>query len=203
MRIFRRLRIVKEKNQNNTLTSITENNKNYSEIFDKGDLASKPSKSIAILTCMDTRINPLTLCGLNIGEAHIIRNAGGRVTDDAIRSLIISYKLLGTKDWFIIQHTDCGLSKIDDKEIADLLQIDLEASTFENGNWKSNKNSNSEPGSNYGHRMKWYTFLNLKESILEDLEKIKNHPLIPKNINIRGFIYDVKTGKLESIESSK
>ena len=95
------------------------------------------------------------------------------------------------------------LVSTDDKEIADLLQIDLEASTFENGNWKSNKNSNSEPGSNYGHKMKWYTFLNLKESILEDLEKIKNHPLIPKNINIHGFIYDVKTGKLESIESSK
>ena len=127
---------MEDKNQNGALTSITENNKNYTEIFDKGDLASKPSKSIAILTCMDTRINPLKLCGLNIGDAHIIRNAGGRVTDDAIRSLIISYKLLGTKDWFIIQHTDCGLSKINDKEIADLLEIDLETSTLENGNWK-------------------------------------------------------------------
>ena len=107
---------MEDKNQNGALTSITENNKNYTEIFDKGDLASKPSKSIAILTCMDTRINPLKLCGLNIGDAHIIRNAGGRVTDDAIRSLIISYKLLGTKDWFIIQHTDCGLSKIISKK---------------------------------------------------------------------------------------
>jgi carbonic anhydrase len=194
---------VEDKNQNGALTSITENNKNYTEIFDKGDLASKPSKSIAILTCMDARINPLKLCGLNIGDAHIIRNAGGRVTDDAIRSLIISYKLLGTKDWFIIQHTDCGLSKINDKEIADLLEIDLETSTLENGNWKSNKNSKSEAGSNYGHKIKWYTFLNLKESILEDLEKIKNHPLIPKNINIYGFIYDVKTGRLEPLETFK
>ena len=194
---------MEDKNQNGALTSITENNKNYTEIFDKGDLASKPSKSIAILTCMDTRINPLKLCGLNIGDAHIIRNAGGRVTDDAIRSLIISYKLLGKKDWFIIQHTDCGLSKINDKEIADLLEIDLETSTLENGNWKSNKNSKSEAGSNYGHKIKWYTFLNLKESILEDLEKIKNHPLIPKNINIYGFIYDVKTGRLEPLETFK
>ena len=194
---------MEDKNQNGALTSITENNKNYTEIFDKGDLASKPSKSIAILTCMDTRINPLKLCGLNIGDAHIIRNAGGRVTDDAIRSLIISYKLLGTKDWFIIQHTDCGLSKINDKEIADLLEIDLETSTLENGNWKSNKNSKSEAGSNYGRKIKWYTFLNLKESILEDLEKIKNHPLIPKNINIYGFIYDVKTGRLEPVETFK
>jgi carbonic anhydrase len=194
---------VEDKNQNGALTSITENNKNYTEIFDKGDLASKPSKSIAILTCMDTRINPLKLCGLNIGDAHIIRNAGGRVTDDAIRSLIISYKLLGTTDWFIIQHTDCGLSKINDKEIANLLEIDLETSTLENGNWKSNKNSKSEAGSNYGHKIKWYTFLNLKESILEDLEKIKNHPLIPKNINIYGFIYDVKTGRLEPLETFK
>ena len=194
---------MEDKNQNGALTSITENNKNYTEIFDKGDLASKPTKSIAILTCMDTRINPLKLCGLNIGDAHIIRNAGGRVTDDAIRSLIISYKLLGTKDWFIIQHTDCGLSKINDKEIADLLEIDLETSTLENGNWKSNKNSKSEAGSNYGRKIKWYTFLNLKESILEDLEKIKNHPLIPKNINIYGFIYDVKTGRLEPVETFK
>ena len=197
------MRIVEEKNQNITLASITKNNKNYSEIFDKGNLASKPSKSIAILTCMDTRINPSKLCGLNIGEAHIIRNAGGRVTDDAIRSLIISYKLLGTKDWFIIQHTDCGLSKITDEEIAGLLQNDLEPSTFENGNWKSNKNNNSEAGSAHGQKIKWYTFSNLKESILEDLEKIKSHPLIPKSINVYGFIYDVKTGKLESIESSK
>jgi carbonic anhydrase len=194
---------VEEKNKNRTLTSITENNKNYSEDFDKGDLASKPSKSIAILTCMDTRINPLELCGLNIGEAHIIRNAGGRVTDDAIRSLVISYKLLGTKDWFIIQHTDCGLSKITDKEIANLLENDLETATFENGNWKNNKNKDSESGSAQGHKMKWYTFSNLKESILEDLEKIKNHPLIPKNINIYGFIYDVKTGKLQPIEPAK
>ena len=194
---------MEDKNQNGALTSITENNKNYTEIFDKGDLASKPSKSIAILTCMDTRINPLKLCGLNIGDAHIIRNAGGRVTDDAIRSLIISYKLLGTKDWFIIQHTDCGLSKINDKEIADLLEIDLETSTLENGNWKSNKNSKSEAGSNYGHKIKWYTFLNLKESILEDLEKIKKHPLIPKNINIYDFIYDVRTGRLEPLETFK
>lgn len=194
---------MEEKNKNRTLTSITENNKNYSEDFDKGDLASKPSKSIAILTCMDTRINPLELCGLNIGEAHIIRNAGGRVTDDAIRSLVISYKLLGTKDWFIIQHTDCGLSKITDKEIANLLENDLETATFENGNWKNNKNKDSESGSAQGHKMKWYTFSNLKESILEDLEKIKNHPLIPKNINIYGFIYDVKTGKLQPIEPAK
>ena len=139
----------------------------------------------------------------NIGEAHIIRNAGGRVTDDAIRSLIISYKLLGTKDWFIIQHTDCGLSKITDEEIAGLSQNDLETSTFENGNWKSNKNNNSEAGSAHGQKIKWYTFSNLKESILEDLEKIKNHPLIPKSINVYGFVYDVKTGKLESIEPSK
>ena len=194
---------MEEKNQNKTLTSITENNKNYSEVFDKGDLASKPSKSIAILTCMDTRINPLELCGLNIGEAHIIRNAGGRVTDDVIRSLVISYKLLGTKDWFIIQHTDCGLSKITDKEIANLLENDLETATFENGNWKNNKNKDSESGSAQGHKMKWYTFSNLKESILEDLEKIKNHPLIPKNINIYGFIYDVKTAKLLPIEPAK
>jgi len=191
------------KDQKNAFTSITRNNKNYSENFDKSNLGSQPAKSIAILTCMDTRINPLKLCGLKVGEAHIIRNAGGRVTDDAIRSLIISYKLLGTKDWFIIQHTDCGLSKITDEKITNLLEIDLETAIFENGDWRGNKNSNSESGSTDGSKIKWYTFSNLRESILGDLEKINNHSLIPKNINVYGFVYDVKTGKLESIEASK
>ena len=189
------------KNQKNTLTSIIESNKDYSESFNQGNLSAKPSKSIAILTCMDTRINIEKVCGLESGEAHIIRNAGGKVTDDTIRSFVVSYKLLGTKDWFVIQHTDCGLSKITDEKMASLLESDLETASFENGDWNSNKNNNSESGSSFGHQVEWNTFLDLKKSILEDIEKIKNHPLTPSYINIYGLIYDVKTGELESLEN--
>ncbi|MDA8852676.1 carbonic anhydrase, partial [Hyphomicrobiales bacterium] len=155
------------KNQKNTLTSIIESNKDYSESFNQGNLSAKPSKSIAILTCMDTRINIEKVCGLESGEAHIIRNAGGKVTDDTIRSFVVSYKLLGTKDWFVIQHTDCGLSKITDEKMASLLESDLETASFENGDWNSNKNDNSESGSSFGHQVEWNTFLDLKKSILE------------------------------------
>ena len=189
------------KNQKNTLTSIIESNKDYSESFNQGNLSAKPSKSIAILTCMDTRINIEKVCGLESGEAHIIRNAGGKVTDDTIRSFVVSYKLLGTKDWFVIQHTDCGLSKITDEKMASLLESDLEIASFENGDWNSNKNDNSESGSSFGHQVEWNTFLDLKKSILEDIEKIKNHPLTPSHINVYGLIYDVKTGELESLEN--
>jgi|TARA_B110000459_G_C16411622_1_gene403281 carbonic anhydrase len=189
------------KNQKNTLTSIIESNKDYSESFNQGNLSAKPSKSIAILTCMDTRINIEKVCGLESGEAHIIRNAGGKVTDDTIRSFVVSYKLLGTKDWFVIQHTDCGLSKITDEKMASLLESDLETASFENGDWNSNKNDNSESGSSFGHQVEWNTFLDLKKSILEDIEKIKNHPLTPSYINIYGLIYDVKTGELETLEN--
>ena len=189
------------KNQKNTLTSIIESNKDYSESFNQGNLSAKPSKSIAILTCMDTRINIEKVCGLESGEAHIIRNAGGKVTDDTIRSFVVSYKLLGTKDWFVIQHTDCGLSKITDEKMASLLESDLETASFENGDWNSNKNDNSEFGSSFGHQVEWNTFLDLKKSILEDIEKIKNHPLTPSYINIYGLIYDVKTGELETLEN--
>ena len=189
------------KNQKNTLTSIIESNKDYSESFNQGNLSAKPSKSIAILTCMDTRINIEKVCGLESGEAHIIRNAGGKVTDDTIRSFVVSYKLLGTKDWFVIQHTDCGLSKITDEKMASLLESDLETASFENGDWNSNKNDNSESGSYFGHQVEWNTFLDLKKSILEDIEKIKNHPLTPSHINVYGLIYDVKTGELETLEN--
>lgn len=189
------------KDQKNAFTSIIEKNKNYSESFNHDNLSAKPSKSIAVLTCMDTRINVEKICGLESGEAHILRNAGGRVTDDAIRSFIISYKLLGTKDWFVIQHTDCGLSKITDKKMANLLEDNLETATFKNGDWKSNKNHNSESGSPFGHQIKWHTFSDIKKSILEDVRKLKKHPLTPSHINVYGLIYDVKTGILETPEN--
>ena len=188
------------------LIPIIEANNQYSKKFDKGDLSASPKKNIAILTCMDARFDPAKALGLEEGDAHVIRNAGGRVTDDAIRSLIVSHKLLGTVEWFLIQHTDCGMQKISDETIAKLLEDDLETSSFDGKNWSNNNNVNSEnskPGSKEGHKIDWHTFSSLKQSMSEDLKTIKNHSLIPSNIKIHGFIYEVSSGKLIKIEDYK
>ena len=101
-------------------------------------------KNIAILTCMDARFDPAKALGLEEGDAHVIRNAGGRATDDAIRSLVVSHKLLGTVEWFLIQHTDCGMQKISDETIAKLLEDDLETASFDGKSWSNNNNAKSE-----------------------------------------------------------
>ena len=188
------------------LTPIIEANNKYSSEFDKGALSGQPKKNIAILTCMDARFDPAKALGLEEGDAHVIRNAGGRATDDAIRSLVVSHKLLGTVEWFIIHHTDCGMQKISDETIAKLLEDDLETSSFDGKTWSNNNNVKSEnfkPGSKEGHKIDWYTFSSLKQSMSEDLKTIKNHSLIPSNIKIHGFIYEVSSGKLIKIEDYK
>ena len=155
---------------------------------------------------MDARFDPAKALGLEEGDAHVIRNAGGRATDDAIRSLVVSHKLLGTVEWFIIHHTDCGMQKISDETIAKLLEDDLETSSFDGKSWSNNNNpksENSKPGSKEGHKIDWYTFSSLKQSMAEDLKTIKNHNLIPSNIKIHGFIYEVSSGKLIKIEDYK
>ena len=188
------------------LVSIIEANNQYSKEFDKGDLSAQPKKNIAILTCMDARFDPAKALGLEEGDAHVIRNAGGRATDDAIRSLVVSHKLLGTVEWFIIHHTDCGMQKISDETIAKLLEDDLETSSFDGKSWSNNNNpksENSKPGSKEGYKIDWYTFSSLKQSMAEDLKTIKNHNLIPSNIKIHGFIYEVSSGKLIKIKDYK
>ena len=184
------------------LTSLIKANNKYSKEFDKGDLSAQPKKNIAILTCMDARFDPAKALGLEEGDAHVIRNAGGRVTDDAIRSLVVSHKLLGTIEWILIQHTDCGMQKISDETIAKLLEDDLETASFDGKSWSNsnNQSENSKPGSKEGHKINWYTFSSLKQSMVEDLEIIKNHSLIPSNIKIHGFVYEVSLGKLIKIE---
>ena len=155
---------------------------------------------------MDARFDPAKALGLEEGDAHVIRNAGGRVTDDAIRSLVVSHKLLGTIEWILIQHTDCGMQKISDETIAKLLEDDLETAFFDGKSWSNNNNvqsENSKPGSKEGHKINWYTFSSLKQSMTEDLKIIKNHSLIPSNIKIHGFIYEVSSGKLIKIEDYK
>src|SRR2546430_5473451 len=113
-----------------------EANERYARTFQKGQLPMPPARHVAVLTCMDARLDPARLLGLEEGDAHVIRNAGGRASEDAIRSLVISYKLLGTKEWFVIHHTDCGMLTFTNEIMRDLLSKSLETARIENGQWK-------------------------------------------------------------------
>ena len=160
---------------------------------EKGKLALPPARRFAILTCMDARLHPSKYAGLSEGDAHVIRNAGGRATDDAIRSLVISYKLLGTREWFVIHHTDCGMALFTDDIISDLLEKSLETAQVDEKGWRD---VGKGPGSGAGRFIKWHTFTDLPKSVTDDVTRIRNHPLVPKGIPIYGYIYDVRTGKL-------
>jgi carbonic anhydrase len=172
-------------------------NKAYEEGFgDKGSLALPPARKFAILTCMDARLDPAKYAGLAEGDAHVIRNAGGRASDDAIRSLVISHKLLGTAEWFVIHHTDCGMEYFTDDVIRDLLSKSLATATVDEKGWR---NVTEEGGSSEAKHISFLTISNQAASILDDVQRIKSHPLVPAYIPIYGYIYDVKTGKLIEI----
>ena len=179
-------------------------NRGYVASFTKGDLAMPPARQFAILTCMDARLDPAKYAGLSEGDAHVIRNAGGRASDDAIRSLVISYKLLGTKEWFVIHHTDCGMETFTNDIMSDLLASSLQTSSVDATGWHDN---NPGPGSTDGKYINWLTIKNQAESVLEDVKRIKAHSLVPANIPVYGYIYDVKTGNLievpEATEAGK
>jgi len=176
-------------------------NSNYVANFgDKGKLALPPSRRFAILTCMDARIDPAKLAGLSEGDAHVIRNAGGRASDDAIRSLVISYKLLGTREWFVIHHTNCGMELFTDEVIRELLSASLETSTYDGGTWKD---VGRGPGSRYGEYIPWLTIADQAQSILTDVDRIRQHPLVPKSIPVHGYLYQVETGRLVEIREPK
>jgi carbonic anhydrase len=169
-------------------------NRQYSSDFGaKGDLPLPPGRHFAILTCMDARLDPAKYAGLAEGDAHVIRNAGGRASDDAIRSLVISYKLLGTREWFVIHHSDCGMQLFTDNIIRNLLSNSLETAVIDENGWHD---VGQIPGSNEGEFIDWLTFKDLAESVYVDVKRIRNHPLVPTTIPIYGFIYDVKTGQL-------
>lgn len=169
-------------------------NKTYAQEFgDKGRLPLPPGRKFAILTCMDARLDPAKYAGLAEGDAHVIRNAGGRASDDAIRSLVISHKLLGTAEWFVIHHTDCGMEYFTDDVIRDLLSKSLATATIDEKGWK---NVQEEGGSEEAKFISFLTIRNQSESIVEDVKRIKTHPLVPAYIPVYGYIYDVKTGKL-------
>ncbi len=162
----------------------------------KGQLALPPARQFAILTCMDARLDPAKYAGLAEGDAHVIRNAGGRASDDAIRSLVISYKLLGTREWFVIHHSDCGMLYFDDETIRGLLASSLRTAGLEGGAWKD---PGGGGGSDEGRFINWLTIKNQEKSVVEDVDRIRRHPLVPPEIPIYGYVYDVKTGRLVEV----
>jgi carbonic anhydrase len=172
-------------------------NEIYSANFGvKKDLGMPPARKFAILTCMDARLDPAKYAGLAEGDAHVIRNAGGRASDDAIRSLVISHKLLGTNEWFVIHHTDCGMTYFTDEIMRDLLSKSLATASIDENGWK---NVSEEGGSKEANNISFLTITDQTESVIEDVKRIKNHPLVPSSIPVYGYIYDVKSGKLIEI----
>jgi carbonic anhydrase len=172
-------------------------NEAYADAFgDKGALSMPPARRFAILTCMDARIHPAKLAGLSEGDAHVIRNAGGRASDDALRSLIISYKLLGTREWFVIHHTDCGMELFTDGVMRELLSKSLKTATFDASGWHD---AGEGPGSTEGEFIDWLTIRDQPESVVADVARIRRHPLVPRDIPIYGYIYDVRTGRLVEV----
>ena len=181
------------------LSEVLEANAKYSEDFaDKGKLAMPPARRFAILTCMDARLDPAKFAGLAEGDAHVIRNAGGRASDDAIRSPVISYKLLGTKEFFVIHHTECGMLYFTNEKIRDARYEPGDGATDGAGISGCRQGAAAE-----GNYIEWLTFKDARQAVLDDVARIKTHPLIPMTIPVHGYIYDVKTGKLAEVDGAK
>ena len=157
---------------------LVEHAKAYKASFDKGDLPLPPGRKVAVVACMDARLNPYGLLGLQEGDAHVIRNAGGVITDDEIRSLAISQRLLGTEEIVLIHHTDCGMLTFTDADFA----AQLEADTGERPGWTAN------------------AFSELEGDVKESIRRITDSPFIPNKSSVRGFVYDVDAGTLTEVE---
>jgi carbonic anhydrase len=156
-------------------------NQEYAETFDRGDLPMPPARHVAVVTCMDARLHPETFLGLDVGDAHVIRNAGGRASDDAIRSLIISSRLLGTDEYVVIHHTDCGMLTFSNED----LQQKLADETGEDAS-----------------SIDFLPFPDLEQSVRDDVNRIKESRFIPDDIPVRGFVYDCQTGKLNEVTAA-
>ena len=153
-------------------------NELYAESFTIGRLPASPRLQLAILTCMDSRIDPDRILGLQEGDAHVIRNAGGRASDDAIRSLVVSYRLLGTREFLVIHHTDCGMQTFTNERMRDDLLLDLGADVSD---------------------VDFLPINDPDETIRADVEAIRASPMIRSDINVHGFVYDVATGRLREV----
>jgi carbonic anhydrase len=165
----------------------------------KGKLALPPARRFAILTCMDARIDPAQLAGLSEGDAHVVRNAGGRASDDALRSLVISYKLLGTREWFVIHHTNCGMELFTGDVIGDLLSHSLKTAVHDGKQWKD---VGEGPGSRQAQYVDWLTIQDQRQSVVDDVERIRRSPLVPRDIPVYGYIYAVESGRLIEVSEA-
>jgi carbonic anhydrase len=159
------------------IDTLLDNNADYVAAFDKGDLPLPPARKLAVLACMDARLDPAKVLGLDEGDAHVIRNAGGVVSDDALRSLAISQNLLGTEEIVLIHHTDCGMLTFTDDEFAQKLEEET------------------------GSRPEWraHAFDDLETNVKASIERIRNSPFVPRTDSIRGFVYEVETGRLREV----
>lgn len=154
-------------------------NEEYARSFKSGHLPMPPARKLAIVACMDARLTILPMLGLSIGDAHVIRNAGGIVTEDAIRSLVISHHLLGTQEFMVINHTDCGMLTFQDADLRDR----LEAAT----------GPSVAPAA-------FHAFGDPEANVRRQVQKVRSHPWVPEQIPVRGFVYDVRTGVLREVE---
>jgi carbonic anhydrase len=185
----------------NVLQEVLAANQRYAADFgDKAKLGMPPARHFAILTCMDARLDPAKFAGLAEGDAHVIRNAGGRASDDAIRSLVISYKLLGTREWFVIHHTNCGMEFFTNEVMRGLLASSLETAALTD---KGFQDVGKGPGSRAGEFIEWLTIPDQEQSVRDDVQRIREHPLVPKNIAVYGYVYDVKSGRLLEVPEAK
>jgi carbonic anhydrase len=154
-------------------------NESYAQKFALGHLPMPPGRKLAVVACMDARMTVEDILGLNTGDAHIIRNAGGIVTEDVIRSLIISHHLLGTQEFILIHHTDCGMLTFKDEDLWARLQEQTGTATV-------------SPA-------RFHAFGNVEADVRQQMQKVKSHPWIPDHIPVRGFVFDVKSGKLNEV----
>lgn len=179
------------------LEEVLSANARYAGAFgDKSRLAMPPARRFAILTCMDARLDPAKYAGLREGDAHVIRNAGGRVTDDAIRSLVISHKLLGTKEWFVIHHSDCGMETFTDQVMRELCAKSLDTAVIGSDGWRDVGHG---PGSAEAEYIDWLTIADRDQSVVRDVQRLRSHPLVPGYIPIYGFYFDVSSGRLVDV----
>ena len=162
----------------------------------RGRLAMPPARRLAILTCMDARLDPAKFAGLTEGDAHVVRNAGGRASDDAIRSLVISHKLLGTREWLVIHHTNCGMETFTDEVMRALLAQSLETAALDAAGWRD---VGRGPGSTEGEFVDWLTIRDQAESVRADVRRIRSHPLVSPAVSVSGFVFDVGTGRLVEV----
>ena len=165
-----------------TIDETLKNNKSYAQDFKLGHLPMPPARQLAIVACMDARMTVEQMLGLSTGDAHIIRNAGGIVSEDALRSLIISHYLLGTQEFMVINHTDCGMLTFHDDELKTRLQ-------------DAHHTSSVTPAA-------FHAFSDVEQNVREQVSKIKSHPWTPKHVPVRGFVYDVKTGSLTEVQTA-